>query len=305
MNTAKRLLNNLGLVTALTLTSLSAQALDSLSLGDAAQYNALIFGDFSSPYYSSTTGSVAIEGNLRLDNYGLATDLNAQQPTMSVIVGGDFSLNNGKIYSGHIVVSGSAEGVTYQVRNALTENQLLLEQMNSPINFPALQQSLILNAERYAQYPTTGSVNNSYGALTFNGDCVSPVQVFRIHAEALMSAHTFNVNCIPAAAGVLINITGDVPGNTGLANMSLEALKPYRERVLFNFYEATTLELKNIAVQGSVLAPKADILNPTGDLHGTVIAKSWHGPMHLDYVRFQGVNAMQSQCEGPIMAVSD
>jgi choice-of-anchor A domain-containing protein len=54
-----------------------------------------------------------------------------------------------------------------------------------------------------------------------------------------------------------------------------------RELTLWNFYEATSLTIEGIGVQGTVLTPFADITFNTGNVEGTLIGASlfwiWRG----------------------------
>lgn len=267
------------------------------SLGDAADYSIVVFGDFSSPYHSSTTGRLAAEGNIVLNNYGLATGLSAQDAGISVVAGGNLTFEYGKVYAGHIVVSGSADLVGAAVRNGLGSSQLLLDHVDSPIDFDQLESELIAHSTALSQVPANGTVRSEYGGLYPVGDCSSDLQVFNLDGALLLPAHTFEVSCVPADAHIIFNVSGT---STGMSYMALKTLRPIRSRVLFNFYEATDLTLTSIGVEGSILAPKAVVNNPTGEVHGTVVAKAWNGPMHLDYVRYQGYNEDQALCEGPV-----
>ena len=68
----------------------------------------------------------------------------------------------------------------------------------------------------------------------------------------VLDAHTFQVDGIPAGATVLFNITGS---KAGLTDMSLTSLVPHRERVLFNFPQATTLSFAAFRSRAASLAP--------------------------------------------------
>lgn len=284
-------------VAAISALSANGQGINRISLGEAADYNILVFGDFSSPYYSSTTGRLAAKGNIVLNNYGMATGLTGADAGISVIAGGNMTFQYGKVYAGHILVSGSADGVGPAVTNGLSSEQLLVDQVDAPLDFAQLETDLIDKAHSLSQFTANGAVESRYGGLYLTGDCQSDLQVFQLNGTVLLQAHTFEISCIPAGASVLFNISGTA---AGLTYMSMESLKPHRERVLFNFFEATSLNLTSIGIHGSILAPKAHIQNPTGETHGTIIAKSWNGPMHLDYVRYKGHNESKTVCDGPI-----
>ena len=97
-------------------------------------------------------------------------------------------------------------------------------------------------------------------------------QVFNIDGADLLSSWGIaSISGIPADATVVINVSGK---DAGMVNANFNALVPIRNKVLFNFYEADTLTFKGVGVEGSVLAPYADVVDPQGVINGTIIAKS-------------------------------
>jgi hypothetical protein len=60
------------------------------------------------------------------------------------------------------------------------------------------------------------------------------------------------------------------------ANYDQDGLFP-DTRILYNFYEATSLTIAGIGVQGSILAPWADTFFDDGHIDGNLIAKSLRG----------------------------
>jgi choice-of-anchor A domain-containing protein len=94
---------------------------------------------------------------------------------------------------------------------------------------------------------------------------------------------------IPAAATIAFNISGtsvDMGGFDMVNFMTL--LGESWDNVLFNFYEATELDLYSIGIYGSILAPLANITANYGQLNGTVVANSWTGTMQLNNTPFDG-----------------
>ncbi len=114
---------------------------------------------------------------------------------------------------------------------------------------------------------------------------ISSNQVFNIDADTLLGAWGADIQDVPPNATVIINVSGEI---AGLMDMNLENLVPIRNKVLFNFYEATTLKFNGVGVQGSVLAPYAHVENPQGVINGTIIAQSWSGPMQQNHQLFDG-----------------
>ncbi|HET9315695.1 MAG TPA: FG-GAP-like repeat-containing protein, partial [Vicinamibacteria bacterium] len=115
--------------------------------------------------------------------------------------------------------------------------------------------------------------------------CTSPSQVFSLDGQQLLGAKSIQVDCVPAGATVILNISGT---QAGLDKIILDSLTPYQSTTLFNFYQAQTLTLTGVTVRGTVLAPHADVAQAQGALHGTAITRSWSGPMKLKHVPFRG-----------------
>jgi choice-of-anchor A domain-containing protein len=62
-----------------------------------------------------------------------------------------------------------------------------------------------------------------------------------------------------------------------------------RGRVLFNFFEALSLEFKAVAVTGSLLAPFAELTNSSGIMFGTAVVGAWQGSMNFWHEPFIGI----------------
>ena len=92
-----------------------------------------------------------------------------------------------------------------------------------------------------------------------------------------------NLAAMAPDATIIFNVSGAV---AGLAGMSMEQLNGVSGNVLFNFVDADTLSLLNIGVWGSILAPYADVINPSGVVNGTVVANSWSGMMQQNHNPF-------------------
>ncbi|RYD89847.1 MAG: choice-of-anchor A family protein, partial [Sphingobacteriales bacterium] len=118
---------------------------------------------------------------------------------------------------------------------------------------------------------------------------VSPVQLFSLSANELATATSLSITCIPSNATVVFNINGS---SAKLQSIGLQALAPMRQKILFNFPQAARLELKWVGIEGSVLAPLADVINPQGNINGQAIAKAWHaqgsGTLALFHYPFTG-----------------
>lgn len=270
-----------------------------IDLGRASEFNLVAFGDFLPPFYSSFTHAVAIEGNMQLNDFGFALDIADDAPVISAYIGGDFSYQQGRIFGGSVLVGGSAGGVVSSVRNTLSPNQLIADNVDVGIDFDIWQTELQANAQAWSLLPSTGISEFKYGSSYFlTGDCESDLQVFILDGALLNQTRDLRLECIPDDAAVLLNISGD---QSGISFLATTALRPFREKTLFNFYEATQLEFKYTEVNGSILAPSANVIDATGELYGNAIVKSWFGPMTLKWAPFEGYNTELTDCEGPVL----
>ena len=61
-----------------------------------------------------------------------------------------------------------------------------------------------------------------------------------------------------------------------------------RDHVLFNFNQATSLMMSEISIEGTIIAPHADVSFPTGMLNGHLVANSFTGAGQFNYAPFTG-----------------
>ncbi|WP_405488656.1 choice-of-anchor A family protein [Streptomyces sp. NBC_00096] len=108
--------------------------------------------------------------------------------------------------------------------------------------------------------PTTGTVRNQDGTFVFTGDNTAALQVFEVEADMVGrggGAIGIRFDRIPAGATVLVNVYGTnrtINTFSGDITDSANGFNPYRDRLLWNFPDATTLNLNGSGqFQGSVL----------------------------------------------------
>ncbi|TVR95235.1 MAG: choice-of-anchor A family protein [Wenzhouxiangellaceae bacterium] len=258
-----------------------------LDLGPARGFNGLFHKYFSSTA-SDTEGRLAAGTDIYLNHYSVADKLQATVPGISLLVGGNLQYPSGRVYRGNIVVGGSAAGLGDPVIHGLGSDQSVSEFAQLPFDFQEAFERLVQTSQALAALEPNGSFEWQWGGLYLEGDCESPAQVFELNGQQVLDAHTFSVSCIPAGATVIFNVDGE---QAGLTNMSLSSLQPHRQRVLFNFHQAQSLTLSGIGIEGSVLAPLAHVAQPQGVIDGSMIARSWDGPMQLNHRPFRGVGA--------------
>ncbi len=250
----------------------------SVSLGTAGQYNTFIFNDFSGS--SDTEGRLAVGGDAFLDGYSVGAKITTGGDVM--VVGGSFSMTSGNVYNGDARVGSTNSVPGYD----FTPQGDYFVGGPSPINFAKEESYLKTLSTNLSQQVANGIAELKYGNNMFlTGDGASALQVFQLDGADLLNSGVLWLNNVAQDATLLLNVSGSL---AGLTNMNLIELASIREKVLFNFYETDILQLAGVGVQGSILAPFADVLNPQGVIHGTIIASSFAGHMQQNHQPFTG-----------------
>ena len=104
------------------------------------------------------------------------------------------------------------------------------------------------------------------------GDGNLLVYVFQFEASNLRNV-AFESECNDRTT-LLINVAGQLVHLSGDLSDKLISFAP---RLIWNFFEATTINIHDIGLQGTVLAPYAAFVEPQGVIWGHVFAESYSG----------------------------
>jgi len=152
----------------------------------------------------------------------------------------------------------------------------------SPINFSAASVYLNNLSSQMAVLSQNGQDTMQYGMITLTGTATD-VNRFNIKGSDLSNCNTLTVN-VPANSVVLINVSGDNINWKGGFNVNGAT----SANLLFNFYQATALQISGINVLGSVLAPLATITFPSGLISGQCICLNLNGSGQFNNIEFTG-----------------
>lgn len=252
-------------------------------LGPATGYNAFVFGELD-VNNSDSKGRFAAGGNMDLEFYGVGGDAS---PAEYTIVGGadvDFysgTVSNGGIFAagnlyldhhtiyGNVVANGDiiygpGNGTVFGTATANAGAQ-------SPVDFSTAHDSLSATSAMLKDKDVNGDTLVEYVTnITFTSN--ADVNVFYLDGADLNNANVINFNMGIDDIAII-----NVSGTTGDHFTSLGMTGTYDpSNILWNFYEATDLTL-NTTVQGSILAPFADVTFNNGNLWGTLVAGSMTG----------------------------
>lgn len=275
--------------------STSALSAMPITLGDAAQFNALVLGDMSG-YKSDVEGRLAVGGNLDLEHFsiGLLLDSSAGQKD-NLIVGGDSRIRHARVEYGNAAVGGSAnvdQTVGFYRDSPVQQKGSLLTRRE--LDFQALTDDLLSRSSVWGSLAITGQTlakrndQDELYDLRFSGG--DGLNVFAVDAEDLSQPNKRITFDLPSSALALVNVFGsDVDlFNTGFyhtaysqGDQQLPDNLPENRHdgaltngILFNFVDASNLDLHSIGFKGSILAPLASTNFYNGHIDGNFIVAS-------------------------------
>jgi choice-of-anchor A domain-containing protein len=250
------------------------------NLGIANSYTEFSFG--SSYRYGDSTGRVAVGGDATFSNFTIGSSVGGSGNAL--VVGGNLGGSQSNVNGGgnasyhstsngtHVYFNDGGSGVTQP----------------STINFSAAETYLKSLSTTLEATSVNGATSaNGQGELTLSG-ASSTLDVFTVTQAQLTRAQNQGVIfSVPSSATVVVNIAG---ATDSLQNFSFFLNGLSETHILYDFYQATSLNITNIAVEGSVLAPLADINFFGGQINGTLIgneinsnANTWgSGESHYD-----------------------
>ncbi len=268
---------------AITIPNQPVECVD--SLGVAQDYSIFSLGPLASQH-ATVSGRVAAAGDVELENVVMGTYVPHGAPERGVLVsGGDIEYGIGVVHRGSIVASGSVDGVSCMVRRTMARGATVAGNAELPFGFEQESSRFRLLSTRLGGLAPTGTASTCAAVLTLRGSGTNPVQIFNISAQQLRSASSLHLSDIPRNATVIINISGE---HTEVSHIGMAVPGWMRGYILFNFFEATSFDCTAVALNGSVLAPLAELTNNSGIISGTVIVKSWQGSMNVGHEPFIG-----------------
>jgi len=257
----------------------------------ASEYSTFFLGNYNL-LGSDNEGNVAAGGNADFSGSGVGFGLTGTCNKNSfhggpetIVVGGNVNMSHGEIYNGDTVIGG---------QNFVDPNKVYFykycDVYVSPnfIDFNSAFDFLRnLSTDLCALTPTGNFTIQEKSRIVLNEQTEAAVQVFEIDGTTVLNSKYWTLNVDPATTeAIIINVRGPVSGFGGLGGVSLSQFENYKTRTLWNFCDATEIQLKGVGVIGSILAPWADFNNPKGEAYGQIFGVNWNGPLQQHAVYF-------------------
>lgn len=249
----------------------------SLNFGIAKDFNLFVLENLFQPS-SDTEGKVAVGKDAFFANYSIGDRLPNSNGTEDVlIVGRNLTFLSGRIYNGNVVYGDT----TNLPIPTVSVNEGTIRKDN-PINFNAAGAYLNGLSNTLAAYTENGHDTMKWGGIFISG--TNPfVNIFDISGSDLSIANNIEIKT-PAGAVAVVNVSGrKIQWSGGQSLIGTD-----KQKVIFNFHQADTLIIQNIAILGSILAPKAYVNFVTGVQDGQMICKSLEGMGQFNLAPFIG-----------------
>ncbi|MEI2400135.1 choice-of-anchor A family protein, partial [Paenibacillus phytohabitans] len=269
----------------ISLGSTSVKAEGNSLPGNTSKYNVFILGDVDVKH-SDIEGRLAAGGNVNLNvNYSVGHSLTSEETkeAYSLIAGGNLYYSQGEtvgdvVYGGSYSGSGGPRGGTGS-----------LQQQINVVDFAAQFSLLREKSQQLASQPVNGVTTANSGNFFLEGTN-SGVNIFTVDGSKLSSANELRIK-IPDGSTAIVNISGTTvtmknmgTGINGNGNKD----NAMNSKVLYNFSQATSLQIEGIGVLGSVLAPYASIQFNNGQINGNLIGASLSGSGESHHIPYKG-----------------
>ena len=250
------------------------------TLGLATGFNLFVTGDATGS--SDTEGRVAVGHNANFSNYSVGAVLSNSNGTRDdLIVGNNVTFNGGSVNNGNAVYGGTGSFINFGIPNGTTRHQSPV-----PLDFASAGTYLSNLSSYWSTLAANGTTSvNPYGYVTLTGSSNS-YNVFNLSGAQLAGATSqgMTINA-PAGSTVLVNVSGT---SDSFVSFGIVLNNVTDANIIYNFYQATSLTINQIAVEGSILAPAAAINFAGGQIKGELIGASVSGPGQVNLPVFGG-----------------
>lgn len=231
--------------------------------------NVYAIHDFSA-HSSDVEGAIVAGGNVSLQNYSVnAKNKDAfGAKDIAVAAGGNLKLSNGSINNGVVYAGGTT---------SLTSAPAVGTTATSPVDFAGAEAYYKTLANSLAQLDPTGSVSALWSGVKVRGSGAGAVDVFNVPASMFANSSSWTLENLTPGQTLIFNVSG-AAGTFNNGGISFTPLDNYN--VLFNFYEASSLNVKGVI--GSVLAPYATVSENWGQVNGNVIVDTWASTVQIN-----------------------
>jgi len=268
--------------------------------GIVSKFNAFFFGDFTG-YSSDVQGRLAAKGTVDISggyqsnafvydavahqhqsNYGCEESELKDDFKYAIVAGTINFRDGGEISNGGIAYTNSANlpgYITDSIKNKKCPNE-----KKEVINFDTEKENMVKISNKLTNFAENCKKTHQWGKLTV--DLVQGQKTCYVTIDDLSQINNIVINENGTSdVTIVFNIKGE---HVTFTNFDIFNLNKYATRILWNAPNATKLTIQNFRIQGTLLAPNADIEGNNSNIQGQIIGKSLKGNMQMDWVPFYG-----------------
>jgi choice-of-anchor A domain-containing protein len=248
-----------------TLTLTVAPSCSQINLNDA---NVFVRNDYTGGH--TVGGKVAAGGTIDLTDFGVGGQLPATDITNVLVAGTNLNISRGAIFGdAYYGNSTTADPSTTFYRGALAQG--------TPIHFSSRFDALYdLSLDLHANPNVNGTTRlEPWGGVFLEGTDPQ-FNSFKVSASAFSNAVYRSISA-PAGSVVMVTLEDYIGSHFSLANSNITYQGVDPHNVLFHMWGPTTISMSNFVLQGTLLAPWADVQFNDGRFEGGIYARSLSG----------------------------
>jgi choice-of-anchor A domain-containing protein len=271
------------------------------AFGMAQPFNGFFFGDFTGTS-SDVQGRLAAKGTVNISGgyqnggfiydpvkHNEQTNLDCTDEKMKgdikyAIVAGTLNFRDGgEIINGGVAYQNSVDIPGY-IKEAIERHKCTVEKKNV-IDFDKEKQNLTSLSKKLGNMKANTKTTNEWGKLVID---LVPGQKTYVIMEDISKYWGISINENGVNTDEITIIFNLLSDNITLSNFDISSINKYATRIVWNAPNAKKVRIENFRIQGSLLAPNADIEGYNGNIQGQMIGNSFKGNLQIDWVPFYG-----------------
>jgi len=268
-------------------------------LGIISNFGAFSFGDFIA-YNSDVQGRIAAKNLVDVSSYAINQEVYGskrykcnESPLKNdfqfAVVAGTVKIVNSGLSNGGIAYSNNVDQTDESLKENIINNGCSIINDSSIVNFDAVEKQMNTLSQNISKLEDNGAgvYSQDGGNKILNVNIKKGQYIHIIDVDGPnFNLNTFKFNTSVKADEFLVIF--NVKGSSMIfSNCEYGSMNGYAHRVIWNMPDVTSLNIGNVRVYGTILAPKAYVQTNYGNIQGQIICKNFNGPLQVDWIQFK------------------
>jgi choice-of-anchor A domain-containing protein len=203
----------------------------------------------------------------------------------AIIAGGSINYHDhGEIINGGVAYENEISLPNY-IKEAIERFKCPIDKI-SIIDFDEVKDNLTSLSKKINKLEGNAKTTDEYGKLVI--DLVPGQKQYVIKADNISQYWDVEIkeNGVDADdITIIFNLGGS---DITLKDFNVSSLNKYASHIVWNASNAKRIHIENFRIQGSLLAPNADIEGTNANIQGILIGNNFKGNLQVDWVPFYG-----------------